>query len=165
MKNQRKTTKNVKNLRFGAKQRLARTRFARKPSQATPEMVWSTIPVISCGQARFLSVSHSGHSYSRNVSAFGPMYWLLGRRIGFSATGWRPIGPGGTKTEAETLAECSPTTPATQGYSGGHLRARKPANQDATRTSAAPAEMYRLFFEGLSRDDTHFHQLAPKYKK
>ena len=57
LKNQRKTTKNVKNLRFGAKQRLARTRFARKPSQATPEWSGVQFPAVSRDQARFSNLT------------------------------------------------------------------------------------------------------------
>ena len=83
---------------------------------------------------------------------------ILVRCIGFLAGVLASQQRVGTKTEAETLSECSPTTPATQGHSGGHLRARKPANQDATRTPAAPVETYRLFF-------AHFHKMTRKYKK
>ena len=93
------------------------------------------------------------------------MYWLLGRRFGFSATGGRPIGPGGTKTKAETLSECSAMTPATQGHSEEHLRARKPANQDATRLRPRQLKRIVFFYRGWSRYYEHYHKMSRKYKK
>ena len=128
-------------------------------------MVWDRIPALSISQTNEISISvrfalwtqlqQKRIGFWSDVLAFGQAYWLFSNGMAADWTGRHENGSGNTRR----------VFPHDASNSGGHLRARKPANQDATRTSSAPDEMYRLFFEGLSRDDTHFHQLAQKYKK
>ena len=109
-------------------------------------------------QRVFLSHQLKCIGFWSDVLAFGQAYWLMSYAIAANRT-WRH------ENETENTLRVFPEDASNSITLACTLTGTQTCKPGRNANSAAPAEMYRLFFEGLSRDDTHFHQLAQKYKK